>query len=66
MDPLLIVLVIGCALASVTYAARGLHTRSRTVERHQQALGTLADITQRPDGPQGWSKSPATTRLTSV
>jgi uncharacterized protein DUF4115 len=53
MDPLLIVLVIGCALASVTYAARGLHARSRTVERHRQALGTLGDITQRPDGPQG-------------
>ena len=59
MDPLLIVLVIGCALASVTYAARGLHARSRTVERHQQALGTLADITQRPDGPQGWSEEPS-------
>jgi hypothetical protein len=58
MDPLLIVLVIGGALASVTYAARGLHARSRTVERHQQALGTLADITQRPDGPQGWSGEP--------
>ena len=58
MDPLLIVLVIGCALASVTYAARGLRTRSRTVERHQQALGTLADITQGPDGPQGWSEEP--------
>jgi hypothetical protein len=59
MDPLLIVLVIGCALASVTYAARGLHARSRTVERHRQALGTLADITQRPDGPQGWSEEPS-------
>ena len=58
MDPLLIVLVIGCALASVTYAARGLRSRSRTVERHQQALGTLADITNRPDGPQGWSEEP--------
>jgi hypothetical protein len=54
MDPLLIVLVIGCALASVTYAARGLRARSRSVERHQQALGTLGDITQRPDGAQGW------------
>ena len=59
MDPLLIVLVIGCALASVTYAARGLHARSRTVERHRQALGTLGDITQRPDGPQGWSEEPS-------
>ena len=59
MDPLLIVLVIGCALASVTYAARGLHARSRTVERHRQALGTLADITQRPDGPQGSSEEPS-------
>ena len=58
MDPLLIVLVIGCALASVSYAARGLHARSRTVERHQQALGTLADITQRPDAPQGWPGEP--------
>jgi hypothetical protein len=58
MDPLLIVLAIGCALASVTYAARGLHARSRTVERHQHALGTLGDITQRPDGPQGWSEEP--------
>ena len=58
MDPLLIVLVIGCALASVTYAARGFRVRSRTVERHQQALGTLADITQRPDGPPGWSEEP--------
>jgi hypothetical protein len=58
MDPLLIVLAIGCALASVAYAARGLRTRSRTVERHQQALGTLADITQGPDGPQGWAEEP--------
>jgi hypothetical protein len=58
MDPLLIVLVIGCALASVIYAARGVHARSRTVERHRQALGTLADITQRPDGPQGWPEEP--------
>ncbi len=56
MDPLLIVLVIGCALASVTYAARGLRARSRSVERHRQALGTLGDITQRPDGAQGWSE----------
>ncbi|MGD0810268.1 MAG: hypothetical protein ABSA91_11240 [Acidimicrobiales bacterium] len=58
MDPLLIVLVIGGALASVTYAARGLRARSRTVERHQQALGTLADITQRPDGAHGWPEDP--------
>jgi hypothetical protein len=59
MDPLLIVLVIGCALASVTYAARGLHARSQTVERHRQALGTLADITQRPDGAQGSPEEPS-------
>ncbi len=59
MDPLLIVLVIGCALASVTYAARGIHARSRTVERHRQALGTLGDITQRQDGPQGSPEEPS-------
>jgi len=58
MDPLLIVTVIGCALASVTYAARGFRARSRTVERHQQALGTLADITQRSEGPHGSLEEP--------
>lgn len=52
MDPLLIVLVIGCALVPAVHIARGVLARSRSVERHQQALGTLADITQHSEGAQ--------------
>jgi hypothetical protein len=50
METLLIVLVIGCALAFVVQVGRGIWARARTVERHQQALDTLAGLTQRPDG----------------
>ena len=59
MDTLLIVLVIGCALAAVAQVARGAWARSRSVERHRQALGTLADITQRSDGPHGAIDGPS-------
>jgi hypothetical protein len=44
MEPLLIVLVAVCALAFAVQAARGLWVRARSVERHQQALDTLAGI----------------------
>jgi hypothetical protein len=50
METLLIVLVIGCALAFVVQVGRGIWARARTVERHQQALDTLAGLTQRPEG----------------
>jgi RodZ C-terminal domain len=49
METLLIVLVIGCALAFVVQVGRGIWARARTVERHQQALDTLAGLTQRPE-----------------
>ena len=49
METLLIVLVVGCALAFVVQVGRGMWSRARTVERHQQALDTLAGLTQRPD-----------------
>jgi Domain of unknown function (DUF4115) len=50
METLLVVLVIGCALAFVVQVGRGIWARARTVERHQQALDTLAGLTQRPEG----------------
>src|SRR5579862_1932592 len=49
MGTLLVVLLICCALAVAVHLGRGLWARARTVERHHQALGTLADITQRAD-----------------
>jgi hypothetical protein len=49
METLLIVLVIGCALAFVIQVGRGIWARSRTVVHHQQALDTLAELTQRPE-----------------
>jgi hypothetical protein len=49
METLLIVLVIGCALAFVVQVGRGIWARARTVERHQQALDTLAGLTQGPE-----------------
>ncbi len=52
METLLIVLVIGCALAFVVQVGRGIWARARTVERHQQALDTLAGFTQRPEEPE--------------
>jgi hypothetical protein len=54
METLLIVLVIGCALAFVVQVGRGIWARARTVERHQQALDTLAGLTQRPEGDDGF------------
>lgn len=50
METLLVVLVIGCALAFVVQIGRGMWARTRTVVRHQDALDTLAELTQRPDG----------------
>ena len=49
METLLVVLVIGCALALAVHVGRGIWARARSVERHQQALDTLAGITSRPD-----------------
>lgn len=49
MEPLLIVFVVGCACVSALHMGRGFWARSRSVERHHQALDTLGDITQRPD-----------------
>lgn len=53
MQTLLIVLMIGCALAATVHIGRGMWSRSRSVERHQQALGTLATLTAPPDRAQG-------------
>ena len=50
METLLIVLVIGCALAFVVQVGRGIWARARTVERHQQALDTLAGPDTTPRG----------------
>ena len=58
METLLIVLVIGCALAFVVQVGRGIWARARTVERHQQALDTLAGLTQRPDGQRPEAQRP--------
>jgi Domain of unknown function (DUF4115) len=58
METLLIVLVIGCALAFVVQVGRGIWLRARTVERHQQALDTLAGLTQRPDGQRPEAQGP--------
>jgi hypothetical protein len=67
METLLVVLVIGCALAFVVQVARGIWARARTVERHQQALDTLAGLTQRPeasdDNSTGLSEHQAHVRL---
>ena len=49
METLLVVLVIGCALALAVHVGRGVWYRARSVERHQQALDTLAGITNRSD-----------------
>ena len=45
MQTLLIVLLIGCALVAVVHIGRGMWARSRSVERHRQALHTLATFT---------------------
>ena len=50
MATLLIVLVVVCALAIGVQMARGFWSRARSVHRHQQALETLADITQAASG----------------
>lgn len=57
MEPLLIVLVVGCALVSAVHIGRGVWARSRSVERHHQALDTLADITQ-SSGPPSVAAGP--------
>lgn len=46
MGPLLVILVSFCAFAATAGVGRGRWARSGSVERHQQALDTLADITQ--------------------
>lgn len=59
MGPLLIVVVIGCALAGAVHIGRGFWARARSVERHHHALNTLADITQHPDVvPRGTGPAP--------
>lgn len=59
MGPLLVVLVVGCAVAVAARVGRGIWARARTVERHHQALESLADITQGPDGgPHGRGEIP--------
>jgi hypothetical protein len=67
METLLIVLVISCALAFVVQVGRGIWGRTRTGVRHQQALDTLAGITQRPEsqdeGSAGLSEHQAHVRL---
>jgi hypothetical protein len=50
MAALLVVLVVVCALGIAVHLARGLWARTRSVHRHQQALDTLADITQSAGG----------------
>lgn len=50
MAALLVVLVVVCALGIAVHLARGLWARTRSVHRHQQALDTLADITQSTGG----------------
>ncbi len=49
MGTWLVVLVILCALVVAVRTLRGLWARSRSVERHHQALETLAGITQSVD-----------------
>ncbi|HTW06182.1 MAG TPA: RodZ domain-containing protein [Acidimicrobiales bacterium] len=46
---LLVFLATACAFGSALHFGRGFWLRARSVERHQQALGTLADITQNPE-----------------
>ena len=58
METLLVVLVIGCALALAVHVGRGVWYRARSVERHQQALDTLAGITNRSDVVSGSAASP--------
>ena len=53
MQTLLIVLLIGCALVTVVHIGRGMWARSRSVERHQQALHTLATFTAPLEGTPG-------------
>ena len=53
MQTLLIVLLIACALASAVHIGRGMWVRSRSVERHQQALDTLARFTTPLEGAPG-------------
>jgi hypothetical protein len=50
MQTLLIVLIAGCALVAAVHMGRGIWARSRSVQRHQQALDTLASFTAPVDG----------------
>ena len=50
MQTLLIILLIGCALVGAVHIGRGMWARSRSVERHQQALHTLATFTAPAEG----------------
>jgi hypothetical protein len=53
MQTLLIVLLTGCALALAVHIGRGMWARSRPIERHQQALDTLAKFTTPVEGAPG-------------
>ncbi len=53
MQTLLIILLIGCALAVAVHIGRGMWARSRSVERHRQALHTLATFTAPVEGAPG-------------
>ncbi|MGH9105304.1 MAG: RodZ domain-containing protein [Acidimicrobiales bacterium] len=48
---LLVVLLAACVLPFTVYLGRGFWQRARSVERHKQALDTLADITKAADVP---------------
>jgi len=50
MAALLVVLLVLCALGIAVQLGRSFWSRARSVHRHQQALETLADITQSSGG----------------
>ena len=62
MQTLLIVLMAGCALAAAVHIGRGIWSRSRSVERHQQALHTWPRFTapdrRRPGGARRGRRPP--------
>lgn len=57
MEALLIVLVAGCGCMAAVRTGKGFWAKSRSVERHHQALDTLGDIT-RAEVPSSASSRP--------
>jgi len=51
MTPLLTIVAAACVLALTVHFGRGFWTRAKTMERHQQALDTLAGLTRRSEKP---------------